>query len=78
MQQVNPSAFSFATSLFVIALFKRFERQGWRDFSIPLMIVLSASSLLDHVISATLGQFGIWLIVLTARPGERRRLAAAP
>jgi hypothetical protein len=76
VQQVNPSAIGFATTLFVMALFKRFERKGWRDYSIPLMIALSAISLLDHVISAALGQLGLWIFALSGERGERQRLIA--
>ena len=74
VHQVNPSAFGFATALFVMALFKRFERKGWRDYSFPLMIVLSAMSLLDHVMSAAMGQLGLWVFALSGDRVERRRL----
>ncbi|MBE9039274.1 hypothetical protein IQ235_00495 [Oscillatoriales cyanobacterium LEGE 11467] len=72
--QVNPSAFSFAITLFVWALFGRFGRKGWRDFSLPLMVVLCAIALLDHPLTGVLTQFGICLFAIAAKPPNRRRL----
>ena len=76
-QQVNPSAFAFPTALIVLALFKRFERRGWKDIAFPLMVILAAVSLLDHVISGVFGLFGMGVFALTAPRSERRRLLTA-
>jgi hypothetical protein len=75
--EVNPSAFSFATALFVLALFVRFERMGWKSIGLPLIVVLLAVSLLDHVISGTFGLLGMGVLALTAPRRDRPRLLAA-
>jgi hypothetical protein len=73
--QVNFSAASFAWVLVLLGVFQGYARGDWGVRSVPIMVALSALTLLDHGITGSWGQFSLWLLVLTA-PAERRvRLA---
>ncbi len=63
-------------ALFLWTSFKRFEREGWRDFSVPLMVALAGMMLIVHILTALLGMVGLWLLALTGESGTRRRLVA--
>ena len=73
--QVNFSAASFGWVLVLLGVFQGYARGDWGRLSIPLMIGLSALTLLDHGMTGSWGQFSLWLLALTAPADRRWRLA---
>lgn len=75
-QEVNPSAFSFAVTLFAWALLKarvdgRAGRWAW-----PALVVMSATAVLDHGMTGAFDFVGLFLIALLASPTPRKHATA--
>jgi len=73
---VNFSASSFVWVLILLGVFQGHVRREWGYFSVPVMVALSVITMLDHPMTGSWGQFGLWLFALAA-PAGRRRAAAA-
>ncbi len=73
VQQVNPSAFALPLALFLWTLFYRFKRLGWKDWGWVVMLLISASMLLDHVITLAFAHIGLWTFALSGR--DKRAIA---
>ena len=73
---VNFSATSFAWCLIMLGVFQGYARGEWGYLSIPILVALSALTVLDHAMTGAWGQFSLWLFALTAPAGRRWGLFA--
>ena len=69
-----PSAFSLALVFFCWALLKRFGERGWKDWSAPLLWILTSIVLLDHAMTAVFGGFGLLLSTLFSHRSKRNAM----
>jgi hypothetical protein len=73
---VNFSACSFVWVLILLAVFEGYVRQQWGYASLPVLVALSTVTILDHPMTGTWGQFGLWLFTLAAPASRRPALVA--
>jgi hypothetical protein len=71
--EVNFSAASFAWGLILLGTFRGCLRREWGLASVPIMVLLTALTVLDHPMTGSWAQAGLWLFALAAPAGERRR-----
>jgi hypothetical protein len=74
--EVNYSAASFAWGLILLGTFQGYLRREWGPASIPVMVLLTAMTVLDHPMTGSWAQAGLWLFALAA-PADRRPAAIA-
>src|SRR5262249_11499849 len=61
---VNFSASSFVWVLILLGVFQGYIRREWGYLSVPMMVALSAITMLDHPMTGAWGQLGLWLFAL--------------
>ncbi len=72
--EVNFSAACFSWVLVLLGVFQGYARGDWGIASVPVLVALSALTMLDHGITGSWGQFSLWLLALTAPSDRRLRL----